>query len=71
MVDLAAINFLGLGQQPPTSDWGVMVAEGQESILRGSPEQSLFASACIVISVLAVTLLSYRIGGGEEAGQPA
>ena len=70
MVDLAAINFLGLGQQPPTSDWGVMVAEGQEAILRGSPEQSLFASAFIVVSVLAVTLLSYRIGSGEEAGQP-
>ena len=27
MVDLAALSFLGLGVQPPTADWGVMVVE--------------------------------------------
>jgi peptide/nickel transport system permease protein len=61
-IDLAAINFLGLGIQPPTPDWGVMTAEGQQSILRGSPEESLFAGTLILIAVLAVTLLSYRLG---------
>ncbi len=70
MVDLAAINFLGLGVQPPTPDWGVMVAEGQTAILRGSSEESLFASAFIVITVLAVTLLSYRVGAEQRGGQP-
>ncbi len=29
MVDLAAINFLGLGLESTSSDWGVMVAAGQ------------------------------------------
>ena len=70
MVDLAAINFLGLGVQPPTSDWGVMVSEGQDAILRSSPEESLVASAFIVITVLAVTLLSYRLGADQRGAQP-
>ena len=28
----AAISYLGLGVQPPTAEWGVMVAEGQPFI---------------------------------------
>lgn len=65
MVDLAAINFLGLGVQPPQSDWGVMVASGQASILRGHPEETLFASAFIVVAVVSVNVLSQRMGGAE------
>ena len=36
MVDLAAISFLGLGVQPP-SDWGVMIADGQDGVSRAIP----------------------------------
>jgi peptide/nickel transport system permease protein len=61
MLDLAAISYLGLGQQPPTSDWGVMIAEGQPSILSGAPEQSLFPALLIVITVLAVNLVGARV----------
>lgn len=68
MVDLAAINFLGLGVQPPTADWGVMVGDGESSILRGSPEESLFASLFIAITVLSVTLFSYRLGAEQRGG---
>src|SRR2546421_3868708 len=32
MVDLAAISFLGLGVQPPASNWGVMISENQPGI---------------------------------------
>jgi peptide/nickel transport system permease protein len=28
----AAISYLGLGVQPPTAEWGVMVAEGQSFV---------------------------------------
>ena len=28
----AAVSYLGLGVQPPTAEWGVMVAEGQSFI---------------------------------------
>ena len=61
MTDLAAISFIGLGQQPPATDWGSMVADGQSSILQGSPEQSLFASLVIVLVVLSFTVLGDRL----------
>jgi peptide/nickel transport system permease protein len=60
MVDLAAISFLGLGEQPPAADWGVLVASGQASILGGHPEQSLFPSLLILATVLSVNLLGAR-----------
>jgi peptide/nickel transport system permease protein len=34
IIEAAGLSFLGLGVQPPTPDWGVMVAEGLESIER-------------------------------------
>lgn len=67
MVDLMALNFLGLGVQPPTADWGVLVSEGQDSILRGSPEETLFASVFIVVVIVATIVLSQQIGGDEPA----
>jgi peptide/nickel transport system permease protein len=60
VMDLSAISFLGLGVQPPGSDWGVMVANGQQGIFQGTPYQALFAGLAIVITVLAVTLLGSR-----------
>jgi peptide/nickel transport system permease protein len=60
MIDLAAISFLGLGEQPPAADWGVLVASGQASILGGNPEQSLFPSLLILVTVLSVNLLGAR-----------
>ena len=45
MVDLVAISFLGLGVQEPASDWGLMVQEGQAGILRGYPQESLYAGS--------------------------
>lgn len=69
MVDLAAISFLGLGVQPPQADWGLMVAEGQASVLRGYPQQSLYAGALIVIVVIAITLLGERWGSRTLEGR--
>lgn len=60
MLDLAAISFLGLGQQPPAADWGSMIAGGQAAILAGAPEQSLFPAALIVVTVLAVGIIGAR-----------
>ena len=37
LVDLAAVSYLGLGVQPPTPEWGLMVSTGQSSILAGHP----------------------------------
>jgi len=61
LLDLAAISFLGLGLQPPTADWGVMIADGKPSILDGNPQQSLYAAAVDVIAVVAVNLVGERL----------
>ncbi len=34
ILDAAALGFLGLGAQPPTPEWGTMLAEAREFILR-------------------------------------
>jgi peptide/nickel transport system permease protein len=69
MTDLLAINFLGLGVQPPTPDWGVLVNEGQNSVLQGAPWETLFASVFIVLTIVAATALSARLGDEPAPGQ--
>lgn len=61
MLDLAAISFLGLGAQPPSSDWGVMISAGQPALLTGAPEQSMYPALLVVITVLAVNILGARV----------
>ncbi len=67
-VDLAAISFLGLGVQPPSSDWGTMVAAGKSGVLQGYPAETLSAGICIVVLVVAVNFLGERIGARSERG---
>jgi peptide/nickel transport system permease protein len=68
MVDLSALSFIGLGTQPPSADWGVMVANGQAGLLQGYPMESLSAGIAIFIVVLAFTLLGERLAseGGVD-----
>ncbi len=61
MVDLAAISFLGLGVQPPTANWGVMISENQTGIAQGYPLPALAASVCIVVVVVAINILGERL----------
>jgi peptide/nickel transport system permease protein len=61
LVDLAAISYLGLGVQPPSPEWGLMVANGQSSILSGHPQESIYAGLMIVLTVVAFNLLGDRL----------
>jgi peptide/nickel transport system permease protein len=61
MVDLAAISFIGLGVQPPDTDWGLMVAGGQAGVLQGYVAEAFAAGLCIVIVVVAFNLLGERL----------
>jgi peptide/nickel transport system permease protein len=69
MVDFAAISFLGLGVQPPTADWGSMVALGQSGILQGHAQVSLAAGAMIVLAVVAFNLLGEGIADRTARGR--
>jgi len=61
LVDLAAISYLGLGVAPPASEWGLMVSNGQASILTGHPQESIFAGLLIIATVVAFNLLGDRL----------
>jgi peptide/nickel transport system permease protein len=65
-IDLAAISFLGLGQQPPASDWGLMVAEGRPAILAGHSAEALYPGIALVLVVLCVMVLGRRLGDRNE-----
>jgi peptide/nickel transport system permease protein len=66
LTDLAAVSFIGLGVQPPTAEWGVMVAEGQASLINGHPSQSLTAGGLIVLTVVAFNVLGEHLTRREE-----
>lgn len=61
MLDLASVSFLGLGLQPPAADWGLMIANGQPSILAGYPQQSILAAAAVVVTVVSFTVVAERL----------
>jgi peptide/nickel transport system permease protein len=69
VVDLAAVSFLGLGVQPPSPEWGLMVATGQSSILSGHPQESLYAGLCIVATVVAFNVLGDRLASRLAEGR--
>ncbi|MEZ4322438.1 MAG: ABC transporter permease [Myxococcota bacterium] len=56
MLAEAGLSFLGLGVQPPTSTWGVMVNEGRPT-LRDAPWISMFPGLAIVAAVMCFNLL--------------
>lgn len=60
ILDLAALSFLGLGVQPPTPDWGSMLAEGRAHLLL-SPYPAIFSGVAIMTAVMAFNLLGDRL----------
>jgi ABC-type dipeptide/oligopeptide/nickel transport system permease subunit len=56
ILSAAALSFLGLGAQPPTPEWGLMLGEERNSIFN-APHLVLFPGIAIMITVLAFNLL--------------
>ena len=56
ILDAAALGFLGLGAQPPLPEWGTMLADAREFVLRAWWVVT-FPGLAILITVLALNLL--------------
>jgi dipeptide transport system permease protein len=56
ILDAAALGFLGLGAQPPASEWGTMLADAREFVLRAWWVVTL-PGLMILVTVLAFNLL--------------
>lgn len=56
LLDLAGLAFIGVGVQPPTADWGVMVSDGRKIMLL-SPNEVIVSCVAIAVAVVAFNLL--------------
>jgi peptide/nickel transport system permease protein len=56
VMSIAGLSFIGLGAEPPKSEWGVMLSTGRD-YLRNAWWMSVFPGLAISITVLAVNLL--------------
>jgi peptide/nickel transport system permease protein len=52
----AGLSFLGLGTQPPTADWGSMLATGRQFVIL-SPHVALLPGLAIFVVVLALNMV--------------
>jgi oligopeptide transport system permease protein len=52
----AFLSFIGLGVDPPTPSWGMMIAEGTR-VLRAYPHQAIFPGIALAIVMLAFNFL--------------
>jgi nickel transport system permease protein len=56
MLHVSGLSFLGLGVQPPTPEWGVMIGDARQ-FLRTAPQLMLFPGLMIFLSVTAFNIL--------------
>jgi peptide/nickel transport system permease protein len=68
---IASLSFLGLGVQPPSSNWGVMVAENRD-LLFTQPLPVLVPAAAIAVLAISINLIADALTtyfGGGRSGQ--
>jgi peptide/nickel transport system permease protein len=56
MMSAAALSFIGLGIQPPTPEWGAMIAGGR-TLIRNCPWMVTFPGIFIMLAVLSLNML--------------
>lgn len=58
LMSLATLSYLGFGAQPPSSDWGLMVQEGQAAVVRGA-----LLPALVPGTAIAAVVVSFNVVG--------
>ena len=61
LMSLATLSYLGFGAQPPSSEWGLMVQEGQDGIVLGYFAPTLVPGCAIAAVVVAVNIVGVRL----------
>ncbi|MFR0687897.1 ABC transporter permease [Enterobacterales bacterium AE_CKDN230030158-1A_HGKHYDSX7] len=56
ILEIAALGFLGLGAQPPTAEWGAMLADSR-AFIASEPQLMLLPGLCILATVVSFNLL--------------
>lgn len=60
---IATLSFLGVGIQPPSPDWGLMISEEYSQIINGYWWPVVFPSLAIASLVIAVNLIADSLQG--------
>ncbi|MDT7803498.1 MAG: peptide/nickel transport system ATP-binding protein [Actinomycetota bacterium] len=63
----ASLSFIGAGIQPPDPSWGSVLADGKDLVLTGGWWATLFPGLLILITVLALNILSERVSDAWAA----
>ncbi|QWB27256.1 MULTISPECIES: ABC transporter permease [Streptomyces] len=67
LMSLATLSYLGFGAQPPSSDWGLMVQEGQAAVVQGALLPALVPGTAIAAVVVSFNVVGVwaadRLGG--------
>ena len=61
---IASVNFLGLGLQPPASDWGLMISENRGGIAL-NPYAILAPAVLLAMLTIGINLVSDELSGGK------
>ena len=56
ILEAAALGFLGLGAQPPTPEWGSMLADAKD-LITSNPWVMAMPGLAILVTVLAINLM--------------
>ncbi|WP_313810701.1 ABC transporter permease [Glutamicibacter sp.] len=67
LMSLATLSYLGFGAQPPSSEWGLMVQEGQAGIVQGYFLPTLVPGMAIALVVVAVNIVGVRVADRLQA----
>ena len=57
ILNAAGLSFIGLGVQPPTPEWGIMVAEGANFIISGEWWLVVFPGMALMLAVFTFNLI--------------
>lgn len=57
ILTISSLSFLGLGVQPPTAEWGNMIAEGRHYVISGQWWMTTFPGIAIMTSILGFNLV--------------
>ena len=60
ILTLAALGFVGLGAQPPTPEWGVMITGGLQYFLTGQWWIGVFPGIGVLLAVTAASVIADR-----------
>jgi peptide/nickel transport system permease protein len=66
ILNAAGLSFLGLGVQPPTPEWGVMISEGSPYIVSGQWWMSFFPGAALILMTAGFILIGDGINRRNE-----